>query len=66
MEFKKYTQFRNKRMLFLSLMFWAFSAFTFQGMAQSRTITGKITDAGSSESLIGANILLKGTKRKGM
>ena len=61
MNFKKYSHFQNKRLLFLSLMLWAFSGLAFQGMAQSRTITGTITDEGNNDPLIGANILLKGT-----
>jgi len=61
MKVKKYTHFQNKRLLFLSLMLWAFSALAFQGMAQTRQISGTVTDESSGDALIGANILIDGT-----
>lgn len=61
MKVKKYTHFQNKRLLFLSLMLWAFSALAFQGIAQTRQISGTVTDESSGDALIGANILIDGS-----
>ncbi|WP_026463250.1 SusC/RagA family TonB-linked outer membrane protein [Adhaeribacter aquaticus] len=49
-----------RKFLFLSLLF--LSALLQEVMAQSRTITGRVTDAGNNEGLPGVTVLVKGTQ----
>ena len=54
-------QFKEKRMFFSVFLILAFSVLAVQGMAQTRQVTGSITDGTNGEPLIGANILVSGT-----
>lgn len=48
-----------------TLLLFAFVVTTFALFAQTKTITGKITDATNSEALIGASVRLKGSETVG-
>lgn len=60
MKTKTYVLLKNSLKVFLSLFFWSLTLMSFQLAAQTRQVTGSITDASNSEPLIGANILVKG------
>jgi TonB-linked SusC/RagA family outer membrane protein len=61
MKLKQRQSLQNSRMFILAILISALSSLAVQSMAQSRQISGTITDEGSGDPLIGANILLKGT-----